>query len=403
MSTAIEDDSQRLFKFVTLYGLKPDEKDSSKLAGTLLHCYPPPTPGNEPHAILSEFCFPDIETRTALYQKELTMDTSTRREPTAHNSTPLTVPSIILSSPSPSLSEGHSTTTTTTSTTTTPGTPHSARSSSSSSSNSNNNSANNTPNTPTITLSNTTTTNTTGNSNNNNNNSNSNSNTRTRRVHRGVYLATSLDKAISPRGSGSRIVSAFSAEADVAAMLLAKRGAQDHLYAYGKQVTLGCSGKRSDSNNAGHHHHSYEQCVCLCVVTRYGWGPVFRVLLGWLAVRLATLGWDGVVELAQAIAAAGMPAPGARLAVTVQEKPLLPSQYTLTRPNDTYKPAAEASGSLLAALGPAGLTDLFAALLFERRIALVCSDFDKLSRCVLAAYDMTWPFTWHYTCITVKK
>ena len=65
-----DDDSQRLFNFVTVYGLKPDAKDPNKLTGTLVHCYPQPSPGNEPHAILSEFCFPDIESRTAPYRKE---------------------------------------------------------------------------------------------------------------------------------------------------------------------------------------------------------------------------------------------------------------------------------------------------------------------------------------------
>lgn len=90
------------------------------------------------------------------------------------------------------------------------------------------------------------------------------------------------------------------------------------------------------------------------------------------------------------------------VAVKVAEKPLLPDVYSFVRPNELFKPVSENAGSLVAALGPNGVTDLFVALLFERRVVVVSSDFDKLSRCVLAAYDMTWPFTWHYPCITVN-
>lgn len=350
-----DDDTQKLFKFITLYGLKPDTKDATKLTGTLLHCYPQPTPGNEPHTILSEFCFPDIESRTSLYHKEKhtqpTITTSATN--TTRKSTPLTLKY--------------------------QQTPGSSTTSSSSSSSSHNNS--------------------TGSS-----GSATPGSARARRVHQGVYLTTStFDQAFAPRGSsgggsglgGGRVMSALPAEADIAALLLSKQ--EQRYYAYGRQVTLGRSG-RSDTGE----HYTYEQSFCVCVVTCHGWGACFREILGWMAVRLATLGWEGVVELAQALAAAGLPRHGMRSVVRVREQPLLPDSYGYVRPNELFKPASENARSLVAALGQTGITDLFAALVFERRVVLVSSDFDKLSRCVLTAYDMTWPFTWHYPCITVN-
>lgn len=364
-----DDDSQKLFNFVTVYGLKPDAKDPNKLAGTLVHCYPQPTPGNEPHTILTEFCFPDIESRTALYRKEQLSQSPFNTTTNTRKSTPLTFKT---------------------------------QSNSNSSSNSNSNS-NSSSNSNSVTASNSaggSGTSTPGGN-------------RTRRAHHGgVYLTTNtFDKAFSPRGSGTRIMSALPAEADITALLLSKR---DHrYYAYGRQVTLGPSGRSCNSagggggaaggGGAGGEHYSYEQVFCVCIVTRHGWGPCFREVLGWLAVRLATLGWEGVVELAQALEAVGMPRHGMGVAVRVAEKPLLPDVYSFVRPNELFKPASENAGSLVAALGPNGITELFVALLFERRVVIVSSDFDKLSRCVLAAYDMTWPFTWHYPCITVNK
>lgn len=345
-----DEDSQKLFKFVTLYGLKPDTKDPNKLTGTLLHCYPQPTPGNEPHAILTEFCFPDIESRSTLYRKEqfsqatasVTLTTNTTRK-----STPLTFKTQSYSGSGSNSNSGSSHNSASNSGTSTPGS----------------------------------------------------SSARARRAHHGgVYLTTStFDQAFATRGSNGRVMSALPAEADIAALLLSKQ--ERHYYAYGRQVTLGRSG-RSDSG--GGEHYTYEQGFCVCVVTRHGWGPCFREVLGWLAVRLATLGWEGVMELAQALEAAGLPRHGMGVSVRVQEKPLLPDTYSFVRPNELFKPVSENAGSLVAALGPTGITDLFAALLFERRVVVVSSDFDKLSRCVLAAYDMTWPFTWHYPCITVN-
>ena len=145
--------------------------------------------------------------------------------------------------------------------------------------------------------------------------------------------------------------------------------------------------------------HLHEKSVCLCVLTARPWPAFFRAILWRLTAALESSGWDEVEALAAAIRVAPIPEPGYALTVALPN----PAKTLVLgkRPRDLLRPAVENPCELFQTLGSWGLVSVFVAALLERRVLVTGSSLEKVSRSVLAICGLLYPFKWQHICITM--
>jgi hypothetical protein len=120
---------------------------------------------------------------------------------------------------------------------------------------------------------------------------------------------------------------------------------------------------------------------------------LFNLLLHESELRLKE-SKESLFSFLESLRSMEVPAPGGH--ITVPNRPPL----TVVRP-ETGSLSDYALAPLLSTFPANPIIQLFASLLFERRIIIISSDLERISSCVQAAVSALYPFAWHHIFIPV--
>jgi hypothetical protein len=133
----------------------------------------------------------------------------------------------------------------------------------------------------------------------------------------------------------------------------------------------------------------------ICMLTHCAWARHFAHILDAVESRLR-VSWSALQSFLATLYSTVIPAPGEK--VIIATDPL----FTFPRPADGSSFAdVSLAPSLLSTFSSNSIIQLFASLLFERRIIVMSSQLEKIASCVQAAVAALYPFAWHHIFIPV--